>query len=309
MKQPVMPAPEAMTRDRSLDEIAAALERTNDFRVLRRLRPHDEFTRGIPDRDTKIGLVLDVETTGLDTDRDEVIELGMLRFAYLPDGRVGRVLGEFAAFNEPSVPVKQEITDLTGITNEMLVGQKIDPVAVASFVSDVAIVIAHNARFDRPFAARHWPLFRDMAWACSATQVEWRRNAFQGARLVHLLAGIGLFHDAHRAVDDCRALLEVLAFRPDGQVEPFLANLLTAARRKTTRIWAEHSPFERKDELKKRGYRWSDGADGRPKSWFVDVDAAAADAELRFLRTEIFGRDVDLRTDEITAFTRFSTRS
>ena len=61
------------------------------------------------------------------------------------------------------------------------------------------------------------------------------------------------------------------------------------------RIWAEQSPFELKDELKRRGYRWSDGADGRPRSWYIDVDEANAAAETEFLRTTIYMRDVEPR--------------
>jgi len=309
MKQSVIGIADTNDRGRSLEEIAVALERTEEFRILRRLRPHDEFIAGIPDVQTKIGLVVDVETTGLDTSRDEVIELAMLKFAYLPDGRVSRVIDTFAALNEPTIAVTDEITALTGITNEMLAGQKIDGAAVESFVSDVAVVIAHQAAFDRQFSERYWETFQHRPWACSATQVNWRALGFEGARLVQLLAGIGMFHDAHRAVDDCRALLEILAFRPDGQAETFLGKLLGAARRKTVRIWAESSPFEMKDQLKRRAYRWSDGADGGRKSWYVDIDATMADAELRFLRTEIYGREVDPPMKEFTAFDRFSRRS
>jgi DNA polymerase-3 subunit epsilon len=301
--------PEAPGPFGSLEEIALALERTNEFRILRRLKPRREFVFNMSDRDTRTGLILDVETTGLDTARHEVTELGMLKFAYLPDGRVGRVVDTFAAFNETAVPVPAEITDLTGITNEMLAGRRIDPDEVASFASDVSVVIAHNASFDRRFAERYWPLFEHVPWACSATQVDWRSLGFEGARLGHLLAGIGLFHEAHRAVDDCRALLEVLAFQPGGQPETFLGRLLSRARRKTIRIWAEQSPFERKDQLKRRGYRWSDGADGSRKSWYADVDEGMSQAEMRFLREEIYGRDVDLGMEELTAYNRFSNRT
>jgi DNA polymerase-3 subunit epsilon len=61
-------------------------------------------------------------------------------------------------------------------------------------------------------------------------------------------------------------MIEVLATGLPGTDKPALATLLERARRKTMRIWAEQSPFELKDELKQRGYRWSDGADGRPRS-------------------------------------------
>ena len=47
---------------------------------------------------------------------------------------------------------------------------------------------------------------------------------------------------------------------------PALAILLEQARKKTVRVWVEHSPFDLKDALKRRGYRWSPGNDGRPRS-------------------------------------------
>lgn len=81
------------------------------------------------------------------------------------------------------------------------------------------------------------------------------------------------------------------------------------ARRKTVRIWAEYAPFDLKDELKKRRYRWSDGSDGRPRAWYVDVDEADEGSEIAYLCSEIYGREVDLRTQSVTALTRFSTRN
>ena len=157
------------------------------------------------------------------------------------------------------------------------------------------MVIAHNAHFDRKFAERYWPIFEQRAWACSATEVEWRKHGFDGSRLGYLLAGVGLFHEAHRAADDCRALIEILASELPGTNKPALAALLERARRKTMRVWAEQSPFDLRDELKRRGCRWSDGADGRPRSWYTDVDADNQASEIEFLRRTIYLRDVDPR--------------
>jgi hypothetical protein len=148
-------------------------------------------------------------------------------------------------------------------------------------VDGAVIAIAHNAGFDRKFAERYWPEFEGMPWGCSATEVDWRKHGFAGAQLGYLLNGAGLFHQAHRAVDDCHALLEVLAFELPTTGSSALAALLETARRKTFRVWAEQSPFDLKDSLKKRGYRWSDGSDGRPKSWYVDVCETALDDEPR----------------------------
>jgi DNA polymerase-3 subunit epsilon len=292
----------------SLAIMAEALGRSTDYRVLRRLVPRLPIAPSVG-QDTKTAILLDTETTGLDTQRNEIIELGMVKFDYLPDGRVAGVRDTFSAFNEPSEPIPAEVTALTGIADEMVAGHQIDEAAVAAFVDDAVIVIAHNSGFDRKFAERYWPIFERKAWGCSATEIEWRKHGFEGSRLGYLLNGAGFFHQAHRAVDDCHALLEILALELPTTGTPALAVLLEQARKKTMRVWAEQSPFDLKDALKRRGYRWSDGSDGRPRSWYVDVEESALAEEIVFLKAEIYLRDVEPRVQTLTAFTRFSIRS
>jgi DNA polymerase-3 subunit epsilon len=123
-----------------------------------------------------------------------------------------------------------------------------------------------------------------------------------------LLSGIGMFHKSHRAVDDCHALLEILAHTIPDANRTALSLLLKNARRKTIRIWAEQAPFDLKDELKKRGYRWSAGDEGRLKAWYVDIDEEKRDDEIAYLRQFIYLRDVDLFAQTLTAFDRFSVR-
>jgi DNA polymerase-3 subunit epsilon len=294
--------------DFNFAEMAELLGRSADYRVLRRLMPRPPFAPPVG-QTLKTGVILDVETTGLDQRNDEVIELGMVKFDYLADCRIAGVRDVFTCFNEPSVPISLEVTALTGITDEMVAGQKIDEAAVSAFVDDAVVVIAHNAGFDRKFAERYWSAFETKAWACSATEVEWRKHGFEGSRLGYLLNGAGFFHQAHRAVDDCHALLEILAFELPTIGTPALAVLLEKARKRTMRVWAEQSPFELKDTLKRRGYRWSDGNDGRPRSWFVDIDEAALEDEIAFLKAEIYLRDVEPRLQTLTAFNRFSFRT
>lgn len=296
-----------MSNKNTLAEMATALEQSPDYRILRRLVPRMEYAArdGQP---TKVGLLLDVETTGLDHARDEIIELGMVKFEYLPDGRITRVIDTFTSFNEPSGPIPAEITELTGITDDLVRGHTLDESLVSAFAADAVVVIAHNASFDRRFVERYCPAFQRKFWACSASEIEWRNHGFQGSRLSYLLMGAGFFHQAHRAVDDCRALLEILATELPGTDKTTLAALLARARRKTVRIWAEQSPFELKDELKRRGYRWSDGTDGRPKSWYIDVEECNQPDEIEFLRSTIYLREVDPRTQSLSALDRFSVR-
>ncbi|OMI00037.1 DNA polymerase III subunit epsilon [Bradyrhizobium brasilense] len=297
-----------MTVQPTLAEIASMLEQSPDYRVLRRLVPRSEFAPS-DGQSTKIAILLDVETTGLDTAKDEIIELGMVKFTYLSDGRIGRVIDTFSCFNQPSIAIPIEITALTGITDEMVKDHGLDEERINAFVSDAVVVIAHNAGFDRKFMERYAPLLTQKAWACSVSEVEWRGLGFEGSRLSYLLMKAGLFHEAHRAVDDCLALLEILAMTLPQLDRTVLSVLLERARRKTIRIWAEQSPFELKDELKRRGYRWSDGADGRPRSWYIDVDEPNQTAEIEYLQSTIYQREVEVRIQTLTAFDRFSARA
>lgn len=63
------------------------------------------------------------------------------------------------------------------------------------------------------------------------------------------------------------------------------AELYEASQRSRLRIHAENSPFEMKDHLKARGYRWPDGSDTLPKSWWIELPEERLDDELHFLRT------------------------
>jgi DNA polymerase-3 subunit epsilon len=84
-----------------------------------------------------------------------------------------------------------------------------------------------------------------------------------------------------------------------------MSHLLASARKALVRVWAEGSPFDMKDALKTRGYRWNDGRDDRLKSWFIDVAEDAFEAEITVLRQEIYRRDVEAYTQRVTAFERF----
>jgi DNA polymerase-3 subunit epsilon len=143
------------------------------------------------------------------------------------------------------------------------------------------------------------------AWACSHAEVSWSEFGFEGSKLGYLLSQCGWFHQGHRAVEDCHALLEVLASPLPGDPGCAISHLLASARKALLRVWAEGSPFDMKDTLKKRGYRWNDGTNGRPKSWFIEIAEDMYKAELKFLRQEIYRRDVEPFTQRITAFERF----
>ena len=287
--------------------MATTLEASGEYRVLRKLknRPPQAEPKA---QGLRTGLFVDVETTGLDSRHDEIIELAMTRFYYCPEGRIHGIGESFQGFRQPSRPISPEVTAITGITDAMVAGHQIDPAAVASFAAPSAFVAAHNAGFDRRFLERYSDVFKTKPWACSMSQVDWTAEGHEGVKLAYLASGAGFFYDKHRAVNDCAAAIELLSLPLPKSGVPALAALLDAARRPTWRIRAEGAPFDLKDALKARGYRWDDGSSGAPRAWYVDVLDADKDIELSFLQQEIYQRDVDLHPTKIDAYDRFSER-
>jgi len=291
----------------ALEAMAAQLQASGRYRLLRRFEGCTLYSGADPST-LKRGVYLDTETTGVDGRKDEILELAMVPFDYDPEGRLCAVHAPFVALNQPSKPIPAEITRITGITDAMVAGQTIVPIEVAAFIAEAVIVIAHNAAFDRLFAERLCEAFQHKGWACSMSQVDWKGQGFEGTKLSYLAGQAGFFFDGHRAENDCLAGLEILGRPlPDGRTA--LAHLLEAARAPTWRIVATNSPFEQKDKLKARGYRWNGEEAAGPKAWFTDVAEADREAELLFLAQEVYGYDPGLTPKRITAFERFSERA
>ena len=287
--------------------MAAALEASGEYRVLRRL-PERAPLPSSPNG-ARLGLVLDVETTGTDHRGDEVIELAMVRFAYTPEGEVLGVQETFQGYHEPTKPISAEITALTGIDARKVSGCKLDPNVVGAFVAPAVIVLAHNAGFDRRFAERLHPYFSTKAWGCSMGEPPWLEEGFEGSKLAYLATQCGFFYDKHRALNDCLATLEILSRALPVSGRTALAHLLERARRPSWRLWAEAAPFEQKDLLKARGYRWNGKENGAPRAWWIDVALDALDAEVRFLRDHVYGYEVEPLQRRITAYDRYSERA
>ncbi len=275
--------------DTNHDALAALLEAHHDFRVLRRLVPTTRFIDASPEHQLRQALVVDVETTGVDRSTDAIIELGVVRFSYdAISGQPLEILAAESLLEDPGRPIPAEIVQLTGITDDMVRGQRIDDARVQSLLDGVGIVLAHNAGFDRPFIERRFPAFRDVHWGCTQRDIDWRALGVGSHSLEFLVyKHLGAFFDGHRAVDDCRATLALLARRTKDGVLP-MAKLLEACRTPRVRVCAVHSAFDTKDVLRGRGYRWS-GNDGLPpKTWVREIAESLLEEEQLWLRTSVY---------------------
>jgi DNA polymerase-3 subunit epsilon len=287
------------------EQLARRLERHPAYRILRRLPERSGYAE--PDgRPLARGAVVDTETTGLNLETDAIIEFAMVVFEYCREsGRVYRILEIFDQLEDPGMPIPPESTAVHGITDDMVAGKRIDDERVAELVQGLELVIAHNARFDRPFLEHRLPIFTTLPWACSLQQVGWSDESMASAKLEYLAYRMGFFYDAHRAQTDCLALLELLQTPLPVSGRLALACLLEKAQAKDYRVYAVRAPFDSKDLLKARSYRW----DPERKCWHHTLSGEMMPAEIAWLKTHVYGgRPASLDFEAMDAHCRFSMR-
>jgi DNA polymerase-3 subunit epsilon len=269
-------------------DIRAALDASDRYQLVERFEPQATYHTS-DGRPLLTALLLDVETTGLVAGRDRIIQLAIVPFTFEKEtGRICQVERCRSWYEDPGFPIPEEVTALTGITDADVAGQRIDDGAVAALIARSVLVIAHNASFDRAFLEARLPAFTAAAWACSQRDVPWISEGLQSARLEWLAyKHCGLFYEAHRADIDCGIAVHLLTTTlPSGELA--MQRLLHQARKKEARVWAMNSPFETKDALKARGYRWSAGEEGTPKAWYRDVEQHTVDEECAWLAQHVY---------------------
>jgi DNA polymerase-3 subunit epsilon len=292
--------------DAQAESIAAQLATHPDYRVLRRLVARTAFAD--PDgRPLLKGVIVDTETTGLSHDTDKIIEIGLVVFEYDPvTGQAYRVLETFGALEDPGFPITSEITEITGITNEMVAGKRIDDAKVVELVSGASLVIAHNSKFDRPFLEQRFPVFESLPWGCSFAQVDWDGEGLGAKKLDYIAFQFGFFFDAHRAETDCQALLEILQQTLPKSKTKVMKSLLDQLPQKDWTVYALNSAFETKDLLKARSYYW----DAARKTWHRTLTGTEAiTSEVGWLKESIYGgRAVKVEFEVRDALLRYSRR-
>ena len=162
-------------------------------------------------------VIVDLETTGASPKKgSSITEIGAIKV------KTGAVIEQFESFVNPLAPIPEYITDLTGITNEMLKNAPIIDEIFPKFLEfvghhDDSVLVAHNAPFDLSFlkSAAHeldlpWPKYRTLDTVTIARQVLSKEDV-PNCKLGTLAEFFGTkVEPNHRALDDAKATTEVL---------------------------------------------------------------------------------------------------
>lgn len=233
------------------------------------------------------GVVLDLETTGINSETDRIIEIGLIEFGVGESGKP-EILNMYGGLEDPEQALSPELQKLTGLNDAMLKGQKIDWPLVRNVLERSSLVVAHNAEFDRGFMKKRSEYIGlDPHWACSMKHIDWEAKGFRTKALNYLAADHGFVNPfAHRALFDCATTYRL--------IEPYFAELVQRSYFRELRISATHAPFETKDVLRNNRYRW----DNQRRVWFKDVLEDKLPGEREFLKADIYKGMQDMHQEE-----------
>lgn len=168
--------------------------------------------------DIKNFVVIDVETTGLDPDTCEIIQLAAVRY------RRNRAVEYYSTYVDPLCPIPPRITEITGITDEMVADAPAIGDVLSEFVTFMRrapYVTAYNAKFDMSFldAAAGCDLSGSFKWFDTMDAVK-EVLSLPRYRLVDVCEYIGFDTQFHDALCDCFACGAALNYICGKPVEP-----------------------------------------------------------------------------------------
>ena len=229
-------------------------------------------------------MVIDTETTGLDTSKDLVIEMA----AALLDTKSRSLVAAYSNLISADENPAEHVNHIPVSALQLEIAKTPDLVPFASMALVADIIVAHNSAFDQPMVDRlfaaHGVDLIDKPWVCSYSQMLFPKdlglNGYQrggsmaelvkalraglgrggSKKLAHLAVDHGLMVvDAHRAINDVFILSNLLLTLNEEEFEAEVLDALTPRLLYNARL----ARFEDKDLAKERGFRWN----GEQKKW------------------------------------------
>lgn len=278
---------------------ARGLQDATEMSIIYTLPVIDKY-HDIDETTARIGIVLDVETTGkleelVDDTPTRCTEICALPFAYDPaTGKIGHVFKPYLSTQDPGQTISPLITRMTGHTNESLRGSRFDTEGITQILRRASICVAHNASFDRNMMEREFGRSIDETqWLCSLNDINWDAKFDASNRKLNYLTYMhGFKFDHHKAENDCRATLHLIA-HGDSPDRPYLLELLEKAKGleqngmvRFVINFSGHPNFHGvKDKAKNYGFRYNPN---NKTWWMIACEGMEADTIRDFMRSEIY---------------------
>ena len=154
-------------------------------------------------------IVFDIETTGFSSINDRIIEIGAVKVVN------GEITDRFSTFVNPQRPIPFEITNLTSITDEMVIDSPPIDVILPQFLAFVGsgVLVAHNAGFDVGFIeqnCRNLGLEHRFTYVDTVALARILLPTLSKYKLNVVAKALGIsLENHHRAVDDAGATAEI----------------------------------------------------------------------------------------------------
>jgi DNA polymerase-3 subunit epsilon len=248
--------------------------------------------------------ILDLETTGLDPKNGEIIQIGILSVLVNQEaGGIIRVLDSYEGLAEPKEQLQPKVVEVTGLTNDMLRGQRIDWPKVLHLLNRTDIAICHNSTFDRQYLECAAPAeiqerVKQLAFGCTLNGINWTARGFQSRKLVDLNRRIGYIYNAHNALNDCKATLNLLVAVPGA-----LEELMNDVHEPKALLCALGTDYNQSDLLRKQNFNWSPEAHG----WCKYLSSAQVPVYQQWLTTRLERCYIGI-VPGVTAEDRYSPR-
>lgn len=237
--------------------------------------------------------ILDLETTGLNFEEDKITELGFV----LWDFEIDQPIFMYSSFNDPKRPIGEIAGQVSGITDAMVKGKKLDVALIKRKAKEAKYIIAHNALFDMTFTIKELGeidgVFAPKKWLCSQMLIDWKRilPRSKSVALNYLAADMGIVNPfAHRALTDTLLLARMLT--PE-----MVEEMIDKGSRKWARIEVR-IPYGKKaiKELRLEGYRAS-YAGGKFDCWCKDMpdNEKNITAQLHILEERVYSKQTVIR--------------
>ena len=136
--------------------------------------------------------------------------------------------------------------------------------------------------------------------------INWNSENIESHKLEYIAYKYNFFYEGHRAITDCLVGLHILSKTLYSSQQLALKQLLDNALKPTYKLWAKNAPYDHKDLLRARKYRWNIHPEHGFKAWSIELPEHKVENEIYYLKSNIYNWQMNIPVDIFDAYSRFS---